>query len=67
MGQRQVGKYHKRNTPGECPMTYSLLIYINDLPGDVAGLIKLFEADAKVYSTVETNQKEPALQNQVTN
>ena len=47
-------------------MTYSLLIYINDLPGDVAGLIKLFEADAKVYSTVETNQKEPALQNQVT-
>ena len=42
------------------------LIYINDLPGAVAGLIKLFADDAKVYSTVESNQKELALQNQVT-
>ena len=42
------------------------LIYINDLPGVVANLIKLFVDDAKVYSIVESNQKELALQNQVT-
>ena len=42
------------------------LIYINDLPCVVAGLIKLFADDAKVYSTVESNQKELAFQNQVT-
>ena len=42
------------------------LIFINDLPGAVAGLIKLFADDAKVYSAVESNQKELALQNQVT-
>ena len=35
------------------------------LPGTVAGLIKLFADDTKVYSTVENNQKQLALQNQV--
>ena len=42
------------------------LIYINDLPGAVAGLMKLFADDAKLYLTVENNQKVLALQNRVT-
>ena len=45
--------------------SFTLMSYI-DLPGAVAGLIKLFADDAKVYSTAESNQKELALQNQVT-
>ena len=35
------------------------LIYINDLPGAVAGLIKLFVHDSKLYYTVESNQNTP--------
>ena len=42
------------------------LIYVNDLPGAVAGLMKLFANDAKLYSTVENNQKVLALQTRVT-
>ena len=42
------------------------LIYINHLPGAMSCLIKLFADDAKLYSTVENDEKELALQNQVT-
>ena len=42
------------------------LIYINDLPGAVTGLMKLFADDAKLYSRVENNQKVLALQNRAT-
>ena len=48
------------------PILFLIYMYINDLPGAVAGLIKLFADDTKAYSTVESNQKELALQSHVT-
>ena len=41
------------------------LIYINDFPGAVTGLMKLFANNAKLYSTVKNNQKVLALQNKL--
>ena len=44
MGQSQVGKISQ----AEYPRGVSFLIYINDLPGAVAGFMKLFADDVKL-------------------
>jgi hypothetical protein len=37
--------------------------FINDLPDTVSGLAKIFANDSKIYSSVENEQQQQALQN----
>ena len=45
----RISKCHKWGSPRQCLGTILFLIYINDLPGTIAAIMKLFVDDAKVY------------------
>ena len=39
------------------------ITFINDLPDTLSGLVKIFADDSKIYSSVENEQQQQVLQN----